>query len=141
MRERLHAILVGIALLTAAGRAAAAEPADGIFDGHYRCSAGVGGATLSIMSAKGGRLTAVLHFYSLPHKNNIPSGAYRLAGWYVTKTRAVLLNHRAWITHPPGYTALGIRAVLSSDGLTLSGKLVGSTGCSTIELKREAVGP
>src|SRR5689334_5741412 len=120
MQRQLRAALVGLGLLGWTGGATAgtpaphpAGPADGIFEGRYRCNAGLGGITLTIRSGSDKQLTAVLRFYSLPQNPRIPDGAYRLKGRYVPHARAVILNHRAWITRPPGYTAPDIRAVLS----------------------------
>jgi hypothetical protein len=113
-----------------------ASPADGVFKGEYVCGAGPGGMTIAITSNGGDALHAVVNFYSLPHRNNIPHGSYEAKGHYVPVGRKVLLNFTDWIRRPPGYDAANVRATLSSDGQRLTGRLTNTGDCRGLTLQR-----
>jgi hypothetical protein len=135
VRSTVKAALVGVALAVPA-HAVLASPADGVFKGQYVCGAGPGGMTLAITSDGGDALHAVLAFYSLPHRNNIPRGSYELKGRYVPTGRRVALNFTDWVRQPPGYAPANLRVSLTNDGRRLAGRLTRTGDCSTVTLER-----
>ena len=135
MRLSVKAALLSLVLASPA-QAVLASPADGVFKGQYACGAGPGGMTIAITSNGGDALRAVVSFYSLPHRHNIPDGSYETKGRYVPADRKVILNFTDWIKRPPGYDAANVRATLSSDGERLTGRLASTGDCRTLMLQR-----
>jgi hypothetical protein len=135
VRLSVKAALLG-ALLAVPAQAVLASPADGVFKGQYVCGAGPGGMTVALTPNGGNALHAVVHFYSLPHRNNVPDGSYETRGHYVPGQRKVMLKFADWIKQPPGYAAENLRALLSVDGQHLTGRLTSTSDCRTLNLQR-----
>jgi hypothetical protein len=133
-------LLGGSLLLAASATAAEAGPVDGVFRGKYLCpqgsTQGVTGITLSIVSNSANKLTAVFNFYAPPENPRVATGTFDLTGTYTPATRRVVLKPSRWMAHPYGYIMVGVDATLSTDGRTLTGKILSTLKCTTITTTR-----
>jgi hypothetical protein len=118
-----------LALLVGCAREA---PVDlpGEWRGAYTCGHGFAGLTLVFGDMIGDHLPATLRFYPLPSNPDAPSGSFWMGGTFDGAQRLVL-TAGGWIEQPAGYESFDLDGVLSEDGRTYTGVVVGGPGCTS----------
>jgi hypothetical protein len=123
----MSALLLGLLV----GCAREAPPnLSGEWRGAYTCDQGLTGLTLTFGAPIGDHLPATLAFYPLPGSADVASGSFWMGGAFVGDERLVL-TAGGWIEQPTGSELFDLDGVLSEDGRTYTGVVIGGTGCTS----------
>jgi hypothetical protein len=124
--------LVAAILGSPTHQAVAASVQRQVWQGHYDCSQGATGLTLTLQIGDTGQVQALFAFYPVTTNPGVPNGCFEMRGPLDTAGHLALAPG-AWLLHPPGYVRVGLTADLSGDSLhgTVSGP-----GCSDVILSR-----
>lgn len=114
----------------------AQEPSNiaGMWVGQYQCGQGATGLSLEI-EGSGSNLSAVFHFYPLPENPRAAEGSYSMRGGFDPVIGQLVLSPARWIQRPGLYSMVGLSALISPDGETLTGRITYSN-CGALELTR-----
>lgn len=107
---------------------------EGIWVGQYQCGQGVSGFSLDIEGSERS-LSAVFHFYPLPENPRAAEGSFSMHGGFDPVIGQLALDPVRWIQRPDLYTMVGLSALISPDGETLSGRIT-DPNCGALELTR-----
>ncbi len=136
----LLASLVGPALARGVDSQATIAGPFGEWRGHYLCSQGLTGLTLTVRSSSaiGDNVSALFDFYPLP-ENPTQSGQFTMVGQWRGDEQRLSLTPEVWINQPEGWEMVGLDLSPSQNFGLLTG-IVASQDCGHVFLEREAAG-
>jgi hypothetical protein len=108
----------------------------GTWRGTYMCAQGLTGLTLTIEPSAYG-LTAVFEFYPIAQNSLVPTGRFRMEGFFDGTWRTLTLQPREWIEQPPGYLTVGLEARVDLDWGVILGRVTGAPACTWFRLSRQ----
>jgi hypothetical protein len=108
----------------------------GTWRGSYMCAQGLTGLTLTIEPGANG-LTAVFEFYPVAENPLVPTGRFRMEGFFDGTQRTLTLQPREWIDQPPGYLTVGLEARVDLDWGVILGRITETPGCTWFRLSRQ----
>jgi hypothetical protein len=127
---------VSVAAAQTAGEAEAPDLA-GAWRGSYTCAQGVTGLTLTVETGPAG-VTALFDFHAVPENPQVPTGRFKMVGFYDSRTRVLVLDPREWVVQPPGYLTVGIRTHVDLEWGVMLGSVISEyPGCTWVRLRRE----
>jgi hypothetical protein len=125
---------VSVATAQSPGQAEA-PPLAGTWRGAYTCAQGVTGLTLTLETGPEG-VTALFDFYAVPENPQVPSGRFKMAGYYDSIARVLVLQPLEWIVQPPGYLTVGLRAHVDLEWGVMLGSMITTYSCTWVRLRR-----
>jgi hypothetical protein len=107
-----------------------------IYKGQYLCGQGTTGITLQIIgSRKNNNIAAIFKFYPLESNIGVSSGSYIVEGKFEKMKGHMDFEPSSWITHPFGYTMVGLQGISTDGGRSFDGTVTGSLfSCSTFSI-------
>ncbi len=122
-----------------AAPAGAAEWA-GIWGGSYVCAQGDTGLALHMRQGADGTVSAIAHFYPLPHNPLVGEGCYEMQGR--PQDAELALQGGRWLLRPEGYMTTDIigRMSVAPDARRYVGRVFGP-GCTLFVVRDNATVP
>jgi hypothetical protein len=117
----------------ATSAASAASAVIGTWTGTYYCNQGLTGMRMTITSAGGDEVRALIDFYAVPSNPGVSSGSAEETGNYTATTGLVLIPDY-WINQPFGYVMVGLSAP-PPNGNSMHG-IVQGENCTTFSASR-----
>ena len=119
-----------------------ARPVVAVYEGHYRCTQGYTRLTLYLARRQRGAPDVVtFEFGPTTSYPDIPAGEYTLSGTLDPAGGDLVLEPRAWVNQPPGYSMVGLTGQSTDGGETFSGEIVAPVpGCTTFTVTRTRFG-
>lgn len=106
----------------AAAQVPDSRPVAGRWVGTYTCAQGQTGVTLTLAAEIMGQVDGLFEFYAVASNPSVPSGRYRVRGWYTADGLLGLVGTE-WIQRPPDYIMVGVLARLAAGGQVLTGTI------------------
>ncbi len=136
-RTAVRCLAVVVAACAASIRPAAAQapdsrPVAGRWAGTYTCAQGQTGVTLTLSAEIMGQVEGLFEFYAVASNPSVPSGRYRMRGWYTVDGLLGLVGTE-WIHKPGDYVMVGVLARLAGGGRLLTGTIPECEGAFAAE--------
>ena len=109
----------------------------GQWEGTYTCAQGLTGLTLTLGNRVVGYMPAVFSFYAVPSNPGVPSGSFRMDGRL--DGHRLVLTAGEWITQPVGYRTVDLDGIVTPDGQTYVGDVIGGLACTTFSLSKMGI--
>ena len=134
-QKRWAVLLMALSIPISACSRSSVDDLSGSWEGTYFCNQGLTNLNLIISTENSSTLNATFNFYTHESNSGIPSGSFRMSGFYDEETKKLDLKATDWINQPPGYVMVDLSGNLSKQGNEISGNVNG-TKCSTFSVKK-----